>query len=53
MARVGFTDDLKQDFSKSGITHIVAVSGYNISIVASLMINILLRVGFNRLRAFG
>jgi len=51
-SRSGFTADLKQDFSISGITHIVAVSGYNISIVASIFINSLLRFGINRLKAF-
>jgi competence protein ComEC len=51
-ARSGFSDELKQDFAQSGITHIVAISGYNISLVASILISTLLRLGWNRLRAF-
>lgn len=51
-ARSGFSQDLTQDFSKVGLTHIVAISGYNISIVAVVFMNSLLAVGFNKRRAF-
>ncbi|MBI5221734.1 MAG: ComEC/Rec2 family competence protein [Candidatus Magasanikbacteria bacterium] len=51
-ARSGFTQEVSQDFSKVGLTHIVAVSGYNISIIASVLMNILIRVGLDRRRAF-
>ncbi len=51
-ARSGFTQAVSQDFSKVGLTHIVAVSGYNISIIASVLMNILIRTGFDRRKAF-
>lgn len=51
-ARSGFSDELKQDFSQSGITHIIAISGYNISLVASILISTLLRLGLDRRHAF-
>lgn len=51
-ARSGFTPEVVEDFSRVGLTHIVAVSGYNISIIAMVLMNSLIRVGFDRRRAF-
>lgn len=51
-ARSGFTQEVSQDFSRVGLTHIVAVSGYNISIIASVLMSIFIRVGIDRNRSF-
>ncbi len=50
--RSGLPKDLEENFSRTGISHIIAVSGYNISIVASFMMLLLLGVGFYRRQAF-
>ncbi|MCX6780476.1 MAG: ComEC/Rec2 family competence protein [Candidatus Magasanikbacteria bacterium] len=51
-ARSGFTQEVSQDFSRVGLTHIVAVSGYNISIIAAVLMNILIRLSLDRRKAF-
>ena len=51
-ARAGFSPEVNNDFSRAGITHIVAISGYNISIIAKVLLGGLLMVGLNRRRAF-
>ena len=51
-ARNSFSSDLNNDFSRTGITHIVAISGYNISIIATVLLSSLLMIGLNRRRAF-
>lgn len=40
--REGFSDEFKEKMSLSGTTHIVALSGYNISIIALVITNILI-----------
>lgn len=42
------TDDLKNDFSKTGMTHIVAVSGYNVTIIAMVIMSVAIFLGFWR-----
>lgn len=49
--REGFSDDFKQKMSLSGTTHIVALSGYNISII-SLVVLGMLESFFSRSIAF-
>lgn len=51
-ARSGFTQEVAQDFSVVGLTHIVAVSGYNISIIAAVLMNLFIHLGLCRRRAF-
>ncbi len=51
-ARSGFTKELSDSFSKVGITHIVAVSGYNISIVATFLMTLFIAIGLYRRQAF-
>ncbi len=51
-ARSGFTKELSDNFSKVGITHIVAVSGYNISIVATFLMSLFIAIGLYRRQAF-
>lgn len=52
-ARVGLPDDIKEQFSHVGLTHIMAVSGYNVTIVASVVMALLRGVGIGRKQAFG
>lgn len=51
-ARSGLPKDLLDDFSRVGITHIIAISGYNISIIAVVLMNVLILVGLWRQQAF-
>ena len=51
-ARGGFSADLLDDFSRVGITHIIAISGYNISIIAVVLMSGLIGIGFYRRQAF-
>ncbi len=51
-ARAGFSQEINDSFNRAGITHIVAISGYNINVVASVMMSVLLLAGLNRKRAF-
>ncbi|MFA6423851.1 MAG: ComEC/Rec2 family competence protein [Candidatus Magasanikbacteria bacterium] len=51
-ARASFSAEVSNDFSRTGITHIVAISGYNISIIANILMGGLLMIGLNRRRAF-
>jgi len=44
--------NVKEDFSNSGLTHIVAVSGYNTSIIAAVLLVVFVFVGFWRKQAF-
>ncbi len=50
--RSGFDEEIKDNFARSGITHIVAVSGYNITIIVWILMNFLIYVGFYRQQAF-
>ena len=50
--RGGFDDELKDNFSRAGITHIVAVSGYNITIIVWILMSFLIFAGFYRQQAF-
>ena len=51
-ARAGLPQELKDNFSRVGITHIIAISGYNISIIASLLMTTLIAIGLYRRQAF-
>ena len=51
-ARAGFSDDLKNNFNRAGITHIVAVSGYNVTIIAQYLLAFFIFVGLWRKQAF-
>jgi len=48
----GLEPALKQDFQKVGLTHIMAVSGFNISILAAVVMACLLGIGLKRSQAF-
>lgn len=45
-------EDLKLAFSQSGLSHITAVSGMNITILVVVSMSVLLFLGFNRRQAF-
>lgn len=51
-ARQSIPADLKEDFKKTGTTHLIAVSGYNISIVAGFIIAFLSYLWIPRKAAF-
>ncbi len=51
-ARGGFDDETKADFSRAGITHIIAVSGSNVTIVVGMISYLLILIGFYRQQAF-
>ncbi len=48
----GMPPDLLDNFNRTGITHIIAVSGFNISIIATYLMFFLIYIGFFRQRAF-
>ncbi len=51
-SRSGLPPELKEAFSATGITHIIAVSGFNITIIASILMTIGIRAGLWRRQAF-
>ncbi len=50
--RQNLPQELTDTFTKVGISHIIAISGYNITIIATLLMNLCLRLKINRIRAF-
>lgn len=50
--RAGFSEELKENFNKAGLTHIIAISGYNISIIAAIFMIVLVAFGLYRRQAF-
>ena len=48
----GGLGNLQDDFNRAGVTHIVAISGYNISIIAFVLITIFVRLWIPRKNAF-
>lgn len=51
-SRSGFSEDLKDNFNRAGITHIVAVSGYNVTIIAEWLLVGFIFIGLWRKQAF-
>lgn len=51
-ARRGIPEDLLLNFNRTGITHIIAISGYNITIIAVLLMIMLKNLGVARKKAF-
>jgi len=49
---VGLPDELKTNFSRTGLTHIIAVSGYNVTIVAEYLMLLGIFLGLWRKQAF-
>ncbi|MDP3057215.1 MAG: ComEC/Rec2 family competence protein [bacterium] len=50
--RSGMGEKLKNDFSITGTSHIVAVSGFNVTIIAIIILELCLFAGFSRNQAF-
>lgn len=48
----GLEQGIRNDFQKVGLTHIMAVSGFNISIIAAIVMATLLALGLSRRYAF-
>lgn len=51
-AERGIPQNLMDDFSATGTTHIVAISGYNITILAALLLQITKGIGIGRKKSF-
>ncbi|HPV70627.1 MAG TPA: ComEC/Rec2 family competence protein [Candidatus Magasanikbacteria bacterium] len=51
--RASIPDDLKEAFSRTGVTHIVAISGYNITVIMVSLLAVLKFFKISRRRAFG
>ncbi|MFA6391601.1 MAG: ComEC/Rec2 family competence protein [Patescibacteria group bacterium] len=51
-AKRGIPDDLMENFNRTGTTHIVAISGYNITIIAVLLLSACKNLSIPRKRAF-
>ncbi len=51
-ARSGLPQELKENFSSTGVTHIIAISGFNISIIALVLSTLLISIGLYRQQAF-
>ncbi|MFA4917487.1 MAG: ComEC/Rec2 family competence protein, partial [Syntrophales bacterium] len=47
----GLSQDMKGDFSKTGLSHVMAASGYNVSIFSQLLLVLLMRSTLGRRRA--
>ncbi len=50
--RSGLSENLKNDFAATGVSHIVAVSGFNVTIIAVLILWLALAIGFSRGQSF-
>ncbi|OIP79394.1 MAG: hypothetical protein COT39_00230 [Parcubacteria group bacterium CG08_land_8_20_14_0_20_48_21] len=50
--RSGFSDELTRSLQRTGTSHIVAISGYNITLVARMVFGFLVAIGLWRRRAF-
>jgi competence protein ComEC len=51
-SRAGLPEKIMENFSRTGVTHIIAVSGSNISIIAVNLMSICIIVGMYRRKAF-
>jgi len=51
-ARSNLPPDLTNAFNRTGLSHIVAVSGYNISVISAALLAFLNGIGFSRKRSF-
>jgi competence protein ComEC len=51
-SKSGLPEDLSGSFNRTGVTHIIAVSGFNITIIVSALMFILIRAGLYRQQAF-
>lgn len=50
--RSGLSQEIKDDFSVTGTSHIIAVSGFNVTIIAIIILELALILGFSRGQSF-
>ncbi len=48
----GLAADIVNNFSRLGLTHIIAVSGFNVSLLAGIILYVALALGFSRKQSF-
>ena len=51
-AKKGLPEDILENFKRTGVSHIIAVSGYNITIIAVALTNLFIGLGLSRQKAF-
>lgn len=51
-SKAGLPKAISDNFSRTGITHIIAVSGFNITIIATALMAVLISIGLWRRQAF-
>ena len=51
-AKKGLPSELANIFQKTGTSHLVAVSGYNVTIITAFLMALALQLGFNRKKSF-
>ncbi len=51
-SKSGLPQDLVDNFSKTGVTHIIAVSGFNVTIIVVALMFVLIGLGLRRQQAF-
>ncbi|MBU1130627.1 ComEC family competence protein [Patescibacteria group bacterium] len=51
-AKKGMPQNILENFNRTGVTHIIAVSGYNITIIAVMLSNLFISFGLSRKKAF-
>ncbi len=51
-SKSGLPKELSENFSRTGVTHIIAVSGFNITIIGTVLGSIFMLAGLSRRRAF-
>ncbi|PIT87282.1 MAG: hypothetical protein COU31_03765 [Candidatus Magasanikbacteria bacterium CG10_big_fil_rev_8_21_14_0_10_40_10] len=51
-SRAGLPAQLSEAFNRAGLTHIIAISGYNISLITIGLMSVMTTVGLHRRRAF-
>ena len=51
-SRRGISEELREKFSRVGISHIMAISGLHITLLAGILMSLLIRIGFWRKQAF-
>lgn len=51
-AKRSIADDLIQAFNRTGTTHIIAISGYNITIIAAILLGLAKSLGISRKKSF-
>lgn len=51
-SKSGLPKEISDNFSRTGVSHIIAVSGFNVSIIVSCLMSILILIGLYRQQAF-